>query len=84
MAAGLSMTPVLLGVPTHDIVPAPAARDVGKHAVVGMRTYPDRSTQWVLMIRDQTGQGRHRPCAVCDWAVQASHPGHAPTPRSRD
>ncbi|QNJ56142.1 HNH endonuclease [Mycobacterium phage Heath] len=37
----------------------------------------------MLMIKDQTGQGRHQPCAVCDWAVQASHPGHDPVPGSR-
>lgn len=39
------------------IVPRPAE---GRHVRWSMRTYPGGAGQWLLMIKDQTGPGRHR------------------------
>ncbi|AEJ95751.1 HNH endonuclease [Mycobacterium phage Zemanar] len=69
-----------IGVPNRNLI-MPRPKE-GKHALLSMRVRA-AGDQWVLMIKDQTGQGRHQPCAVCDWAVQASHPGHDPVPGSR-
>ncbi|QJD51380.1 hypothetical protein SEA_RAWRGERTHAT_77 [Mycobacterium phage RawrgerThat] len=70
-----------VGVPTREeVMPRPSSE--GRHVRWSMRVRA-AGDQWVLMIKDQTGAGRHQPCAVCDWAVQASHPGHDPVPGSR-
>lgn len=48
---------VAVGAPTRaEIVPRPKE---GKHAQLSMRCR-QRGDQWVLMIKDQTGPGRHR------------------------
>ncbi|AGU91990.1 HNH endonuclease [Mycobacterium phage Adawi] len=49
---------VAIGLPTRaEVMPRPQE---GRHARLSMRV---RSTgdQWVLMIKDQTGPGKHRP-----------------------
>lgn len=46
-----------IGMPTRaEVMPRPKE---GKHARLSMRVRPE-GDQWVLMIKDQTGPGRHR------------------------
>jgi hypothetical protein len=54
------LPPTMIGAPSHEIVPEPPAKHWGRHASIGMRMYPDRSTQWYARVREQSDAGRHR------------------------